>query len=230
MIEIKNVLTVDKIRNYVYTIRGQQVMLDNDLADIYGYELKVMNQQVKRNIERFPDDFMFQLKKSEIPDGFLKSQIVTLNNNGDKRGMHIKKMPYAFTEQGVYMLATVLKGELAIQQSVFIMRAFKEMWHYIMKNQQFVTQTEMNLISSRVSNLSIKLSTVADSQKKVNKRIEEIKNDIDILSDNFITEKDIKNYVIYKGQKFEADLAYINIYRQAKKSIYVIDDYVNSKH
>ncbi len=99
-----------------------------------------------------------------------------------------------------------------------------------MKNQQFVTQTEMNLISSRVSNLSIKLSTVADSQKKVNKRIEEIKNDIDILSDNFITEKDIKNYVIYKGQKFEADLAYINIYRQAKKSIYVIDDYVNSKH
>ena len=229
MIEIKNVLTVDKIRNYVYTIRGQQVMLDNDLADIYGYELKVMNQQVKRNIERFPDDFMFQLKKSEIPDGFLKSQIVTLNNNGDKRGMHIKKMPYAFTEQGVYMLATVLKGELAIQQSVFIMRAFKEMRHYIMKNQQFVTQTEMNLISSRVSNLSIKLSTVADSQKKVNKRIEEIKNDIDILSDNFITEKDIKNYVIYKGQKFEADLAYINIYRQAKKSIYVIDDYVNSK-
>ena len=91
MIEIKNVLTVDKIRNYVYTIRGQQVMLDNDLADIYGYELKVMNQQVKRNIERFPDDFMFQLKKSEIPDGFLKSQIVTLNNNGDKRGMHIKR-------------------------------------------------------------------------------------------------------------------------------------------
>ena len=229
MNEIKNVLTVDKIRNYVYTIRGQQVMLDNDLADIYGYELKVMNQQVKRNIERFPDDFMFQLTREEVDS--VRSQIVTSRKSPYFKGQEGGRrwLPYVFTEQGIYMLATVLKGELAVQQSVFIMRAFKEMRHYIMQNQQFVTQTEMNLISSKVSNLSIELSGVADSQKKTNKRIEEIKNDIDILSNNFITEKDIKNYVIYKGQKFEADLAYINIYRQAKKSIYVIDDYVNSK-
>ncbi len=92
-------LTVESIRNCVYTIRGQQVMLDSDLAHIYGYELKAMNQQVKRNIERFPEDFMFQLKQEEIPSDYLKSQFVTLNESGNKRGMHIKKMPYAFTEQ-----------------------------------------------------------------------------------------------------------------------------------
>ncbi len=103
-------LTVESIRKCVYTIRGQQVMIDSDLADIYGYELKAMNQQVKRNIERFPEDFMFQLNQEEIPNDYLKSQFVTLNESGNKRGLHIKKMPYAFTEQGIYMLATVLKA------------------------------------------------------------------------------------------------------------------------
>ena len=93
---------------------------------VYGYELKAMNQQVKRNIECFPEDFMFQLNQEEIPNDYLKSQFVTLNESGNKRGLHIKKMPYAFAEQGIYMLATVLKGELATKQSIFIMRAFKE--------------------------------------------------------------------------------------------------------
>lgn len=86
-------LTVDKIQNRVYVIRGQQVMLDTDLAEIYGYEVKALNQQVKRNISRFPEDFMFQLEKDEIPAECLKSQIVTLNESGNKRGLHIKKMP-----------------------------------------------------------------------------------------------------------------------------------------
>lgn len=229
MNEIINILTIESVRNHVYIIRGRQVMLDNDLADIYGYELKRLNEQVKRNMERFPEDFMFQLTREEVDS--VRSQIVTSRKSPYFKGQDGGRrwLPYAFTEQGIYMLATVLKGELAVQQSVFIMRAFKEMRHYIMQNQQFVTQTEMNLISSRVSNLSIELSSFADSQKKADKWIEEIKKDIDILSDNFITEKDIKNYVIYKGQKFEADLAYISLYRQARKSIYVIDDYVNSK-
>ena len=138
--ETTRILTVDKIQNRVYVIRGQQVMLDCDIAEIYGYEVKRLNQQVKRNITRFPEDFMFQLEKDEIP-ACLKSQIVTLNENGDKRGLHIKKLPYAFTEQGIYMLATVLRGELAEQQSIFIMRAFREMRHYIKQNQQFVVRT-----------------------------------------------------------------------------------------
>ena len=110
--EVLELNTVDNIINSIYIIRGQQVMLDSDLAKIYGYEVKRLNEQVKRNIKRFPEDFMFQLVESEIPDS-LKSQFATLNINENKRGMHIKKMPYVFTEQGIYMLATVLKGELA---------------------------------------------------------------------------------------------------------------------
>lgn len=162
-------MAVDNICNRVYFIRGQQVMLDYDLAEIYRYEVRALNQQVKRNINRFPEDFMFQIERHEVPDGFSKSQIVTLNEKGDKRGTNIKKLPYVFTEQGIYMLATVLKGELAEQQS------------------------------------------------------------IDAINENFVSDKDFKNFVIYKGQKFEADMAYIDIYQQAERSIYVVDDFVNAK-
>ena len=94
-----DLLTVESIRNYVYTIRGQQVMLDSDLSDIYGYELKAMNQQVKRNIERFPEDFMFQLTKDEVE--LVKSQFVTSRENTffSGQGGGRRKFPYAFTEQ-----------------------------------------------------------------------------------------------------------------------------------
>ena len=224
-----DLLTVESIRNCVYTIRSQQVMLDSDLADIYGYELKAMNQQVKRNIERFPEDFMFQLNKEEIPNDYLKSQFVTLNESGNKRGLHIKKMPYAFTEQGIYMLATVLKGDLATQQSIFIMRAFKEMRHYIRQNQQFVTQSEMSIVTAKVSELSVQMAGAIDHQKLTDKAIEDIQKSIDTLNENFVSDKDFKNFIIYKGQKFEADVAYIDIYQQATKSIYVVDDYMNTK-
>ena len=204
-------------------------MLDADLAEIYGYEVKALNQQVKRNIDRFPEDFMFQLHKEEIPENFLKSKFSTLKSSDEKRGMHIKKLPYAFTEQGIYMLATVLRGELAEQQSIFIMRTFREMRHYIRQNQQFVTQAEMELVATKVSEISAKITGIEEKQKKTEREIEAIQKNIDTLNENLISEKDIKNFVIYKGQKFEADLAYIDIYQQAEKSIYVVDDYMNAK-
>ncbi len=229
MEENTKLMTIDNIRNRVYVIRGQQVMLDCDLAEIYGYEVKALNQQVKRNIARFPEDFMFQLDKEELPKEFLKSQFVTLNENGNKRGLHIKKMPYAFTEQGIYMLATVLRGEVAEQQSIFIMRAFREMRHYIKQNQQFVTQSEMRLVTARVSEISVQVASMVDRQKKTEQDVENIQKSIDILNENFVSDKDLKNFVIYKGQKFEADVAYIDIYQQATASIYVVDDYVNAK-
>ena len=142
--ESSELTTFESILNCVYIIRGQQIMLDHDLAQIYGYEVKNLNRQVKRNIARFPQDFMFQLTKEEYDN--LRCQNVTANNNSMSRSL-----PYAFTEQGVYMLATVLKGELAEQQSIFIMRAFKEMRHFIVQNQQFVTQPEMKMLTARVS-------------------------------------------------------------------------------
>lgn len=229
MAENTELMTVDNICNRVYVIRGQQVMLDYDLAEIYGYEVKRLNEQVKRNITRFPEDFMFQLTKDEIPENFLKSQIATLNENGNKRGLHIKKLPFVFTEQGIYMLATVLRGELAEQQSIFIMRAFREMRHYIKQNQQFVTQSEMRLVTAKVSEISVQVAGVVDWKNKAEDRFDSIQRSIDTLNENFVSDKDLKNFVIYKGQKFEADAAYIDIYQQAKKSIYVVDDYVNTK-
>ena len=205
----KELITTDDIRSKVYIIRGQQVMLDKDLAELYGYEVKRLNEQVKRNISRFPEDFMFQLNKEEIPEKFSKSQIATLNEKSNRQGFNIKKMPFAFTEQGIYMLATVLRGELAEQQSIFIMRTFREMRHYIKQNQQFVTRSEMELLSSKVTEISVQTVGLIDKQKQ--------------------TDQDVKNFVIYKGQKLEADIAYIEIYQQANKSIYVVDDYMNAK-
>ncbi|MBR3683698.1 MAG: ORF6N domain-containing protein, partial [Lachnospiraceae bacterium] len=164
---------------------------------------------------------MFQLTTEE--DEILKSQIAT-SSWGGKR-----KLPHAFTEQGIYMLATVLRGELAEQQSIFIMRAFREMRHYIKQNQQFVTRSEMHLVSARVSEISVQMSNMADRQKKTEQDMQVIQKSIDTLNENFVSDKDFKNFVIYKGQKFEADAAYIDIYQQAYKSIYVVDDYVNTK-
>lgn len=138
-------------------------------------------------------------------------------------------MPYAFTEQGIYMLATVLKGQLAEQQSIFIMRAFREMRHYIKQNQQFVTPSELRLVTAKVSEISVQVAGIVDWKNKSEDRCDNIQRSIDALSENFVLEKDFKNFVIYKGQKFEADAAYIDIYQQAKKSIYVVDNYVNTK-
>ncbi|WP_051132224.1 ORF6N domain-containing protein [Lachnobacterium bovis] len=153
----------------------------------------------------------------------MKSQNAT-SSWGGKR-----KLPYAFTEQGIYMLATVLRGELAEQQSIFIMRAFKEMRHYIRQNQQFVTQSEMSMVTAKVSELSVQMAGAIDHQKKTDKAIEDIQKSIDTLNENFVSDKDFKNFIIYKGQKFETDVAYIDIYQQAAKSIYVADDYMNTK-
>ncbi len=222
MAENTELMTLDNICNRVYIIRGQQVMLDCDLAEIYGYEVKRLNAQVKNNISRFPEDFMFQLTKQEVE--YLRSNFSTANINSKSRAM-----PHAFSEQGIYMLATVLRGELAEQQSIFIMRAFREMRHYIKQNQQFVTQSEMHLVSARVSEISVQMSNMADRQKKTEQDMQIIQKSIDSLNENFVSDKDFKNFVIYKGQKFEADAAYIDIYQQAEKSIYVVDDYMNTK-
>lgn len=120
------VITAEQMENLIYVIRGQKVMLDVDLAKIYGYETKSFNQQVKRNIEKFDDDFMFQLTEVEVNN--LRSQNVTSSWGGTRY------LPYAFTEQGVYMLMTVLKGELATKQSKALIRLFKGMKDYISSN------------------------------------------------------------------------------------------------
>ena len=118
---------VDNIEPLIKIIRGQQVMLDRDLATLYGVETKRLNEQVKRNIKRFPEDFMFQLTKDEC----LRSQIATLNEG---RGQHLKYMPYVFTENGVAMLSSVLRSDTAIEVNIRMMRAFTSMRHFLQNN------------------------------------------------------------------------------------------------
>lgn len=123
------VVPVERITQAILLIRGHKVMLDSDLADLYEVEIKVLNQAVKRNIERFPDDFMFQLTGEEAER--LRSQFVTLKPG---RGQHRKYLPYAFTEQGVAMLSSVLRSDRAIHVNIEIMRAFVRLRRMLASN------------------------------------------------------------------------------------------------
>ncbi len=205
------------ISQKVYTIRGEKVMLDSDLAVIYGYEVKTLNQQVKRNINRFPADFMFRLTSEETAQ-LSRSQFVTLNEPKG-RGHNIKYNPYAFTEQGVYMLATVLKGDLASTQSIAIMRAFRAMRTYIQQNQYLVTKQELMALEQRQE---LRLDAMDDRFQQMQTAMEE-------LRDELLVEENRKEYVFLDNQKFEADMAYEDIYTKATKTIYIIDDYVSRK-
>ena len=118
---MEELIVQGEISSKILTLRGQEVMLDRDLAKLYQVENRVLNQAVKRNLERFPDDFMFQLEKDEFTN--LKSQIVI--SSSDHGG--IRKMPYAFTEEGIYMLATVLRSPIAVETSINIIRTFKKL-------------------------------------------------------------------------------------------------------
>lgn len=125
----KALVPQETIEQKIFLIRGKKVMLDRDLAFIYGVETRVFNQAVKRNIKRFPDDFMFQLKKEEAHS--LRSQFVTL-----KRGEHYKYLPYVFTEQGVAMLSSVLNSDRAIEVNIQIIRTFVKLREMIVSNKE----------------------------------------------------------------------------------------------
>lgn len=126
----------NKVESLIQVIRGQQVMLDRDLAELYGVETRRLNEQVKRNIERFPEDFMFQLTKEEFENW--KSQFATSNSIV----MGARKRPYAFTEQGVAMLSGVLKSSTAVEANIRIMRAFVSMRHFMVNNVAFFQRLE----------------------------------------------------------------------------------------
>ena len=203
---IKNEIEVieldsEKIESMIYYVRGQKVMLDFELAEIYGYETKRFNEQVKNNIEKFDKDFRFRLTKEEY-ENILRTKKSTSSWGGTRH------LPYVFTEQGVYMLMTVLKGELAIRQSKALIRIFKSMKDYIIENK--------DLLNNNANILKIVNSNT--------KRIESIESVINNFS---IDSK--KHYLILNGEKIEADIAYQEIYKNAIKSIYIIDDYIDIK-
>ena len=190
-----------KIENMIYEIRGKQVMLDSDLARLYecANGTKTINQAVKRNINRFPNDFYFQLEAEEFLN--LKSQFGTSswNNYGG-----IRKLPYVFTEQGVAMLATVLRTDVASEMSVAIMRAFVTMRKYI--------------------------STNLLEQKYINNMVLEHDCQIKLLKGSFqkIEEKKKVNEIYFNGQIYDAYSKIQEIFKSANKRLVIIDAYADN--
>ena len=215
---VSNPLAASKIANKIVVIRDVQVLLDRDLAEIYGVEIKALNQAVKRNPERFPDQFMFQLSSDEYQNvkKFLWSQLVTIENVGDQRGRHTKYLPYAFTEQGVAMLSAVLRSERAIKVSIEIMNAFVQMRHYLRHNMGLVGR--LNAFETKVDT---KLVEHDLKFKKIDENFSKIFNEIDS------NPKKAKEGVFFKGQIFDAYAFFQDIIKTAKKEIILIDGYVD---
>ena len=210
------IIDEQSLKNKIYTIRGQQVMLDADLAEIYGYTTKAFNQQVKRNIDRFPEDFMFRLTKDEVIEN-LRSQNVTLDV-----GAYSKYPPNVFTEQGIYMLMTVLKGSDAVEQSKTLIRLFKRMKDYIIDNQHLmITKKDYIALAEKVNSNSTDIEEV--------KRNMVTKADLPEFMKLFDSGIEHEELLILDGEPFKADVAYQKIYRTAKESIIVIDDYIGVK-
>ena len=216
----------ETIKTKIYTIRGMQVMLDSDLAELYVVETKNLNRAVNRNSDRFPQNFMFKLSEEEhqnlksqfatssLSDSLrfqngtlddeesLRSQFVTLENS---RGKHRKYLPYVFTEQGVAMLSAVLRSQSAVQMSIHIINAFVEMRKFISNNA---------LIFQRLDSLEQK-------QSKTDEKVEAIFNAIE---DRSIKPK---QGIFYDGQVYDAYLLVSDLIKSAKESIILIDNYVD---
>lgn len=262
----------DLLRSRIYTIRGVKVMLDADLAEIYGYSTKDFNRQVKNNIEKFDEDFRFQLTSEEFE--ILKSKISTSNcenspnfDNFYKKGnlrcknctssegdeLEPQKIlrskiwtsswggaryaPYAFTEQGIYMLMTVLKGEQATAQSKALIRLFKQMKDYIAAENkqllgndgiaQIALQTAQNTRDIAIHSAGIR--ELSGEVHDMRENLEKVNLDLQKVMANFIDPSTFKHFLILNGQRLEADVAYTQIYGMTKKSVLIVDDYLDVK-
>ena len=224
------------LKSRIYTIRGVKVMLDADLAEIYGYSTKRFNEQVKCNIERFDGDFRFQLKKEEYKE-ILRSEKPTLeheNLRSEKPTSSwggLRYAPYAFTEQGIYMLMTVLKGERAIVQSKALIRLFKQMKDYIVaENRQLLGKNAFSQIAVQtiqntrdIAEVSAEIREVSGEVRDIRSDLGKINMDLQMVMENFIDPSTYKHFLILNGHKLEADVAYAQIYGMAKRSLTIVD-------
>ena len=193
-------IDIEDIKNLIYTIRGKQVMMDSDVANIYHCETKYVNRVVKRNLERFPEEFCFQLNENEFE--VLRCQFVTLNENG--RGQHRKYLPYVFTEQGIAMLSALLKSDVAVSVSVNIMKAFIEMRKFLMLNGQVFER----------------LTSVEHKLLEHDKKFDEVFNQLQL-------EENIKQRIFFDGQIYDAYSIIIDIIKKANNKILIIDNYID---
>jgi len=200
-----NVVEYEKenIKNLIYTIRGKQVMLDSDVAMLYHYETKKLNQAVKRNIERFPEHFCFQLTEEEFIN--LRSQIVTSSLKNENYGGR-RYLPYVFTEQGIAMLSGILKSDIAIQVSLNIIDAFVEMRKILLNN----------------ANLFNRLTNVEYKLLEHDQKFDQVFNELQSKEKSEFTEK-----IFFDGQIFDAYSLIIDIIKSAKNKIVIIDNYID---
>ncbi len=290
--EEKTEVIIDEqiLKDKIYLIRGVQVMLDSDLAEIYGYTTKRLNEQVKNNIEKFDEeDLMFQLTKEEA-ETILRSKILTLEQeeynlrskistsslvntpnssrskistlNEDKLNLRsnnstleqenlnlrskiltsswggTRYTPYAFTEQGVYMLMTVLKGELATKQSKALVRLFKQMKDYIVDNQQMINQRDFLRLSLQTAENAQNIVEFRQKLTEIDDKVENVvsnlgdmvrKSELSPIMLNLGKPEIPPGWLILNGQPVESDLAYQQIYTLANKSISIIDNYISLK-
>lgn len=198
------------LKSKIYIIRGVQVMLDADLAEIYGYSTKNFNRQVNNNIERFDDDMRFQLTDTEVE--ILRCKNCTSSWGG------VRYNPYAFTELGIYSLMMVLKGDLAVSQSKKLLRLFKKLKDFAIQMQNVLPDSEIRMLAIQTYNNTEDIC-----------RIKQQVNDLTVVVKDFTDPNIKKDYLFYNGQTVEADIAYSEIYSYAKKTIHIIDNYISLK-
>ena len=203
------IITEEDIRNKIYFIRGIQVMLDSDLAKIYGYSTKDFNRQVKNNIERFDDDFMFQLTNKEI-DYLSRCKNFTAMQTKEIKGGRTSN-PYLFTEDGIYMLMTVLKGEKAVLQSKTLIRIFRRLKDYVIDN-NLIEQRYINNLVLRHDNILI------EHDSKINN-----------LTNQISSKEYLKSKLIFENEIYDAYSFLLDILNEAKEEIIIIDNYCDKE-
>ena len=199
MADDKNLVIVDnkEIQSMIYTFRGRQVMIDRDLAYLYNVETKALNQAVKRNINRFPESFRFQISDDE------KDELVT-NCDRFKTLKHSSLNPYAYTEQGIAMLSAVLRSDVAVEVSIKIMNSFVEMRKFLLSNREMFAR----------------LYRVELKQLETDKKLEEV-------FDYIATTKEVKQKIFFNGQIYDAFSLMVEIVEKAEKELILIDNYVD---
>ena len=258
-------LNETQLKDKIYVIRGVQVMLDSDLAEIYGYTTKAFNQQVKNNIEKFDEeDLRFQLTNEEVKE-LSRSKILTLNNDFLRSKFLTSKTdndldpnilrskistskietrggrqyaPYAFTEQGVYMLMTVLKGELATKQSKALVRLFKKMKDYVIENQEILNHRDFLRLSLQTADNAQNIIEFRQKLTEIDDKVENVvsnlgdmvrKSELSPIMLNLGKPEIPPGWLVLNGQPVENDLAYQQIYTLANKTITIIDNYISLK-
>ena len=205
-LEIKKELTNEEIKNLIYTVRGKQVMIDSDVAMLYHYETKKINQTVKRNKDRFPENFCFQLTEIELEN--MWSQIGTTSKLEYNKYRSKKYLPYVFTEQGIAMLSGLLKNDIAVQVSINIMNAFVEMRKFIYNNRNLFERV-------------IKIENQIDEKfTDYDKKFNEIFSRLQL-------EENIKQRIFFNGQIWDSYSLIVDIIKSANKKITIIDNYID---